>query len=58
MRHRGNDPEKKDAQENKRQQNQHHPGGPNGSNKTKVKHVKDQSAGADENTTKKQGNSV
>ncbi len=34
-----------------------HKGGPNASNKSKVKHEKDDSSGTDRNTTKKQQNS-
>ncbi|MBT1705157.1 hypothetical protein [Chryseosolibacter indicus] len=58
MRQKGDHPEKKDAQEIKAHQGQHHKGGPNGSSKTAKKHEKDESGGADHNTTKKQGNSI
>ena len=50
--------EKKDVQKKKGDEGQHHQGGPNASNKTTRKHAKDESDGADKNTTKKQGNSI
>ncbi len=57
-RHTGGDP-KHEPQENKGQVRQNHQkGSPAMSNRTTEKHKKDDSDGADKNTTKKQQNSI